>query len=87
MGAIIGTKGSHIRNIIGFSKASVKIAPLEQEKQAEAANNPQQERKVTIVGSPEAQWKVYIARTQNNITRSYGSVYCTPRIETSDGTD
>ncbi|XP_049885060.1 insulin-like growth factor 2 mRNA-binding protein 1 isoform X1 [Pectinophora gossypiella] len=57
VGAIIGTKGSHIRNIIRFSNASVKIAPLEQDKQAENQNNAQQERKVTIVGSPEAQWK------------------------------
>jgi insulin-like growth factor 2 mRNA-binding protein 1 len=56
VGAIIGTKGSHIRNIIRFSRASVKIAPLEQEKQGEN-QNAQQERKVTIVGSPEAQWK------------------------------
>ncbi|XP_034947799.1 insulin-like growth factor 2 mRNA-binding protein 2 isoform X3 [Chelonus insularis] len=53
VGAIIGTKGSHIRNIIRFSGASVKIAPLEQEKPADQ----QTERKVTIVGSPESQWK------------------------------
>lgn len=58
VGAIIGTKGLHIRNIIRFSNASVKIAPLEQDKQGENQSNPQQERKVTIVGSPEAQWKV-----------------------------
>ncbi|XP_072930349.1 insulin-like growth factor 2 mRNA-binding protein 1 isoform X4 [Epargyreus clarus] len=59
VGAIIGTKGSHIRNIIRFSNASVKIAPLEQEKGGEVAAGAaaQQERKVTIVGSPEAQWK------------------------------
>ncbi|XP_063393909.1 insulin-like growth factor 2 mRNA-binding protein 1 isoform X1 [Cydia fagiglandana] len=57
VGAIIGTKGSHIRNIIRFSNASVKIAPLEQDKQVEGQNNAQPERKVTIVGSPEAQWK------------------------------
>ncbi|CAB3225312.1 unnamed protein product [Arctia plantaginis] len=57
VGAIIGTKGLHIRNIIRFSNASVKIAPLEQDKQGENPSNPQQERKVTIVGSPEAQWK------------------------------
>ncbi|XP_047524989.1 insulin-like growth factor 2 mRNA-binding protein 1 isoform X3 [Pieris napi] len=64
VGAIIGTKGSHIRNIIRFSNASVKIAPLEQDKGegnagagAAAAAAAQQERKVTIVGSPEAQWK------------------------------
>lgn len=54
VGAIIGTKGSHIRNIIRFSGASVKIAPLEQDKPVEQ----QTERKVTIVGSPESQWKV-----------------------------
>lgn len=53
VGAIIGTKGSHIRNIIRFSGATVKIAPLEVDKPPEA----QAERKVTIVGSPEAQWK------------------------------
>lgn len=54
VGAIIGTKGSHIRNIIRFSGATVKIAPLEQDKPADQ----QTERKVTIVGSPESQWKV-----------------------------
>uniref|UniRef100_A0A1B0DLF0 K Homology domain-containing protein n=1 Tax=Phlebotomus papatasi TaxID=29031 RepID=A0A1B0DLF0_PHLPP len=53
VGAIIGTKGSHIRNIIRFSGASVKIAPLEADKPADQ----QTERKVTIVGTPEAQWK------------------------------
>lgn len=54
VGAIIGTKGSHIRNIIRFSGASVKIAPLDQDK----PQDTQTERKVTIVGSPESQWKV-----------------------------
>ncbi|XP_066255130.1 insulin-like growth factor 2 mRNA-binding protein 1 [Euwallacea similis] len=53
VGAIIGTKGSHIRNIIRFSGASVKIAPLDETKPQEAAN----ERRVTVVGTPEAQWK------------------------------
>lgn len=54
VGAIIGTKGSHIRNIIRFSGASVKIAPLEEK----SLENPiPNERKVTIIGSPEAQWK------------------------------
>lgn len=53
VGAIIGTKGSHIRNIIRFSGANVKIAPLEADKPSEQ----QTERKVTIVGTPEAQWK------------------------------
>ena len=56
MGAIIGTKGTNIRNIIRFSGASVKIAPLDQDKPQEQ----QTERKVTIVGSPESQWKVNI---------------------------
>lgn len=54
VGAIIGTKGTHIRNIIRFSGASVKIASLEQEKGTE----PPADRKVTIVGTPESQWKV-----------------------------
>lgn len=53
VGAIIGTKGSHIRNIMRFSGASVKIAPLEADKPVEQ----QVERKVTIVGTPEGQWK------------------------------
>ncbi|XP_023703830.1 insulin-like growth factor 2 mRNA-binding protein 1 isoform X2 [Cryptotermes secundus] len=53
VGAIIGTKGTHIRNIIRFSGASVKIAPLEQDR----PQDQQTERKVTIVGSPESQWK------------------------------
>ncbi|VEN38389.1 unnamed protein product [Callosobruchus maculatus] len=53
VGAIIGTKGSHIRNIIRFSGASVKIAPIDETKPQEA----QTERRVTIVGTPEAQWK------------------------------
>lgn len=54
VGAIIGTKGSNIRNMIRFSGASVKIAPIDTDK----GESPQAERKVTIVGSPESQWKV-----------------------------
>lgn len=53
VGAIIGTKGSHIRSIMRFSNASLKIAPLDNDKPAEQ----QTERKVTIVGTPEGQWK------------------------------
>lgn len=34
----------------------MKIAPLEQEKAQEQQQS--QERKVTIIGTPEAQWKV-----------------------------
>lgn len=54
VGAIIGTKGSHIRNMIRFSGASVKIAPMDENQK----DSQQAERKVTIVGSPESQWKV-----------------------------
>ncbi len=93
VGALIGSKGGHIRNIIKFSGASVKIAQTEeqrreqerkrreQENQADGeeggqATNPDDapaaadattapstgttspdERKVTITGNPEAQWK------------------------------
>lgn len=53
VGAIIGTKGTHIRNIIKFSGASIKIAPLDETK----LYNNRQERKVTVIGPPEAQWK------------------------------
>ncbi|CAK9831364.1 Insulin-like growth factor 2 mRNA-binding protein 1 [Anthophora retusa] len=53
VGAIIGSKGSHIRNIIRFSGASVKISPIEPDKPLEQ----QTERKVTIVGTPDSQWK------------------------------
>ncbi|XP_039278974.1 insulin-like growth factor 2 mRNA-binding protein 1 isoform X2 [Nilaparvata lugens] len=53
VGAIIGTKGSHIRQMIRFSGASVKIAPIDSDK----IDQQPQERKVTIVGSPESQWK------------------------------
>lgn len=54
VGAIIGTKGIHIRNMIRFSGASVKIAPIDENQK----DTQQAERKVTIVGSPESQWKV-----------------------------
>eukprot|EP00090_Calanus_glacialis_P038742 TRINITY_DN67523_c0_g1_i1.p1 TRINITY_DN67523_c0_g1~~TRINITY_DN67523_c0_g1_i1.p1 ORF type:complete len:527 (+),score=131.57 TRINITY_DN67523_c0_g1_i1:121-1701(+) len=97
VGAIIGTKGSHIRNIIKFSGSTVKIASADGEEEAstssaglgvppvqpaapaEAAapegevspagaaalplpgfSSPQHseaQRRVTIVGGPEAQWK------------------------------
>ncbi|XP_069180467.1 insulin-like growth factor 2 mRNA-binding protein 2 isoform X4 [Procambarus clarkii] len=68
VGAIIGTKGSHIRNIIRFSGASVKIAPLEEEgRPAE-----QTERKVTIVGTPEAQWKAQFLIFEKIREEGYG---------------
>lgn len=68
VGAIIGTKGSNIRSMIRFSGASVKVASTENEKPGTTttptpttgdANSAQQaSRKVTIVGTAEAQWKV-----------------------------
>ena len=67
VGAVIGTKGSHIRNIIKFSGANVKIAPnSDDEKEttvgqtaaADGLPSPT-DRRVTIIGSPESQWKVY----------------------------
>ncbi|XP_018024593.1 insulin-like growth factor 2 mRNA-binding protein 2 isoform X2 [Hyalella azteca] len=57
VGAIIGTKGSHIRNIIRFSGASVKIAAQESAPQDNMNMTDVPERKVTVVGTPEAQWK------------------------------
>jgi len=83
VGAIIGTKGSHIRNIIKFSGSSVKIASNDEEEAAGGGGNQgaaesgaaaaaaavtagppgqlqdpaQAQRRVTILGAPEAQWK------------------------------
>jgi len=61
VGAIIGTKGSHIRNIIKFSGSTVNIAPAEEETGVmvpvyEGATQ-EARRKVTVTGNPEAQWK------------------------------
>lgn len=54
VGAIIGVKGANIRNIIRYSGAFVKVA-------SPAPDDPEgqskKERKVSIVGTPEAQWK------------------------------
>ncbi|KAK8735724.1 hypothetical protein OTU49_005288 [Cherax quadricarinatus] len=68
VGAIIGTKGSHIRNIIRFSGASVKIAPLEED----GRPTEQTERKVTIVGTPEAQWKAQFLIFEKIREEGYG---------------
>lgn len=65
VGAVIGTKGSHIRNIIKFSGSTVKISSAEEET---GPMPPLQEgqlgvgaedtrRKVIVVGNPESQWK------------------------------
>ncbi|XP_076349081.1 insulin-like growth factor 2 mRNA-binding protein 1 [Tachypleus tridentatus] len=53
VGAIIGTGGSCIREMISFSGASIKVAQPEKDEPVEQ----QTERKVTIIGTPEAQWK------------------------------
>jgi len=83
VGAIIGTKGSHIRNIIKFSGSTVKIASQDEEAVVPASSSPsssppepstpaegaaampeattppppEAQRRVTILGGPEAQWK------------------------------
>ncbi|KAL1454937.1 hypothetical protein WDU94_009066, partial [Cyamophila willieti] len=57
VGAIIGTKGSTIRNMIRFSGASIKIAPLEEDNKDNSSVQPT-DRKVTIIGTAESQWKV-----------------------------
>jgi len=53
VGAVIGSKGSYIRNMIRLSGANVKIASAEKDKSDATAD-----RQVTVVGTPEAQWKV-----------------------------
>lgn len=65
VGAVIGTKGSHIRNIIKFSGSTVKISPADEESGPlpplqEGQGAPGAEdtrRKVIVVGNPESQWK------------------------------
>lgn len=69
VGAIIGTKGSTIRNMIRFSGASIKIAPLEEDKDNSVQTT---DRKVTIVGSAESQWKVNI-QTLGEVTLDWKS--------------
>nr|XP_037285922.1 insulin-like growth factor 2 mRNA-binding protein 1 isoform X3 [Rhipicephalus microplus] len=52
VGAIIGTGGSSIRDMIMISGASIKVAQPNKDDPADA-----HERKVTIVGTPECQWR------------------------------
>lgn len=52
VGAIIGTGGSSIRDMIMLSGASIKVAQPNKDDPADA-----HERKVTIVGTPESQWR------------------------------
>ena len=57
----LGTKGSHIRNIIKFSGSTVKISPADEDTGSlppaieGAVDEPR--RRVTVVGNPESQWK------------------------------
>lgn len=53
VGAIIGTKGSHIRNVSRIANASIKISPPDN-------GDGDKERRVTIIATPEGQWKVTI---------------------------
>jgi len=50
VGAMIGSKGSHIRNVSRIANASIKIVPPED-------GDDDKKRRVTIMGSPEGQWK------------------------------
>lgn len=52
VGAVIGTGGSSIRDMIMLSGASIKVAQPNRDDPADA-----HERKVTIVGTPESQWR------------------------------
>jgi predicted RNA-binding protein YlqC (UPF0109 family) len=52
VGAIIGKKGTFIKNIIKVSRATLKITPLTPEETKTAV-----ERQVCITGTPESQWK------------------------------
>jgi len=70
VGAIIGSRGSHIRNISRLAGASIRIHPPDELKE-ESSDDPKsssdeknrdekdakESAKVTIVGQPEAQWK------------------------------
>ncbi|XP_076361075.1 insulin-like growth factor 2 mRNA-binding protein 1 isoform X2 [Tachypleus tridentatus] len=53
VGAIIGTGGSSIRDMISSSGASIKVAQPNKDEPLDK----QTERKVTIIGTPESQWK------------------------------
>jgi len=50
VGAMIGSKGTHIRNISRIANASIKIMPPEE-------GDDDKQRKVMILGNAEGQWK------------------------------
>jgi len=75
VGAVIGTKGSYIRSIIRFSGASVKIASVSADK-----NEQPTERQVTIVGTPEAQWKAQCMIFEKIREEGFGAPNEEPRL-------
>lgn len=50
VGAMIGSKGSHIRNVSRMANSSIKIVPPEE-------GDDEKHRRVTIMGNPEGQWR------------------------------
>jgi len=50
VGAMIGSKGSHIRNVSRMANSSIKIVPSED-------GDDEKQRRVTIMGTPEGQWR------------------------------
>lgn len=50
VGAMIGSKGSHIRNVSRMANSSIKIVPPED-------GDDEKHRRVTIMGTPEGQWR------------------------------
>lgn len=50
VGAMIGSKGSHIRNVSRMANSSIKIVPPEE-------GDDEKHRRVTIMGTPEGQWR------------------------------
>jgi RNA recognition motif-containing protein len=59
VGAIIGVKGDIIKSMCQTANASIRIAPAD-DQIAPRENEGSTERKVTIIGSPESQWKAQL---------------------------
>lgn len=60
VGAVIGSGGTTIRDMINSSGANIKVAQSpskENAAQGSSGDSTSKERRVTIVGTPEAQWK------------------------------
>lgn len=69
VGAIIGTGGSSIREMISSSGANIKVAQPNKDEPPEK----QQERRVTVVGTPESQWKAQFMIFKKVGYEGYGS--------------